>query len=102
MIKPENKSNFSKSEEKDKKESSAFKIIQVSLPQHSILNQSNIEYIDNFFQFVSPEKLKERLFRIFLLYLVHEFNSLPGDFDEIASDYYLLFQMLEKLGDEKC
>lgn len=68
---------------------------QITLLPNSCLTQEIIDGLDELFSTVPPKQLKQDVLEIFLLFLSHDPDT-PGSFKSIASDYYLLFQFLDK------
>jgi hypothetical protein len=68
---------------------------QITLLPNSCLTQEIIDGLDELFNTVPPQQLKQDILEIFLLFLAHDPDT-PGSFKNIASDYYLLFQFLDK------
>jgi hypothetical protein len=68
---------------------------QITLLPNSCLTQEIIDGLDELFSTVPPRQLKQDILEIFLLFIAHDPDT-PGSFKNIASDYYLLFQFLDK------
>jgi hypothetical protein len=68
---------------------------QITLLPNSCLTQEIIDGLDELFSTVPPKQLKQDILEIFLLFMAHDPDT-PGSFKSIASDYYLLFQFLDK------
>jgi len=68
---------------------------QITLLPNSYLNQDVVDGLDELFSAVPPKQLKQDILEVFLLFLAHDPDT-PGSFKTIASDYYLLFQFLDK------
>lgn len=77
----------------------------IIFPDHAKVNEEIIEKLDHLLESVPPDKLKNHLTRLFVFYVIHEHDSLPLDFDDIAYDIYFLIDFLilaeEELGKVK-
>lgn len=71
-----------------------------TLPQGSNLNPKIIEQLDNLMSFSPPEVLRKSLLRVYMQYIIHEHESLPMDFGEIAGDIYMLVEFLNRAEEE--
>ena len=49
----------------------------------------------NLFENTPPGRLKRNLRKIFLLYLIHDKESFPLDFEEMVFDLYCMFNFLD-------
>lgn len=63
-------------------------------------NKRIIYQLEVFFDLVPPDQLKKELLDVFVLFLTHEHETLPGDFKDVAAHYYLLFQLLDTIDEE--
>ena len=63
-------------------------------------NERILFHLEVFFDLVPPKRLKSGLLTVLMLYLMHEHDTLPGNFNDIASDYHLLFQLLDAVDEE--
>ena len=74
----------------------------ITLPGSYIINEEIVGQLNTFLETIPPTRLKTRLLVVLIQYLVNEHTSLPADFDEVAMDFYLLFDFLimaeEELG----
>jgi hypothetical protein len=68
---------------------------QITLLPNSYLNQDVIDGLEELLSTVPPKQLKQDILEIFLLFLTHDPDT-PGSFKNVASNYYLLFQFLDK------
>lgn len=68
---------------------------QITLSPNSCLNQDVVDSLEEFFSFVPPRQLKQHILEVFLLFLTHDPDT-PGSFKNIASDYHLFFQFLDR------
>lgn len=66
----------------------------VILPDHAKVNDAIVEKLDHLLDSAPPGKLKNHLTRLFIFYVIHEYDSLPVDFDDIAYDIYFLIDFL--------
>lgn len=72
----------------------------VKIPEDSKVNDKIIEKLDHFLETVTPGKLKNHLFRLFIFYIIHEHDSLPDSIEDIAFDFYSATDFLIALEDE--
>lgn len=61
------------------------------------LSAESLERLDLLLSSVPPQELRENLLEIYHTYLIYVHDSLPIDFDKIASNMYLLINCLRDL-----
>lgn len=66
----------------------------ITLPYKCKINEKMIQQLDNLLETVPPTRLKNRLLRVLLQFLIDECHALPVDFDCMIMDYFLLFDFL--------
>ena len=64
------------------------------------LSRESIELLDGLFAAAPPQQLRESVIEIYHTYLIHNHNTLPDDFDQIAYSLYHLIQCLKDVGEE--
>ncbi|MEO9850328.1 MAG: hypothetical protein ABJH72_24595 [Reichenbachiella sp.] len=62
------------------------------LPKNTKVTQEMVSELDNMLSFTPPQQLKHSLLKIYMLYLISEHDVLPGDFEDIATDFYFLVE----------
>ncbi|MEO9966937.1 MAG: hypothetical protein ABJF11_14160 [Reichenbachiella sp.] len=62
------------------------------LPKNTKVTEEIISELDNMLSFTPPRQLKHSLLKIYMLYLISEHDALPGDFEDIATDFYFLVE----------
>ncbi len=70
-------------------------------PLRAMPSRKAIAHMRQLLEYVPPARLKKNLLYVFLIFLEHEHDMLPINFREMASDYYMLFQFLDKMEEEK-
>ena len=71
-----------------------------ALPPYTNLSRESIELLDGLFEAAPPQQLRESVIEIYHTYLIHNHNTLPDDFDQIAYSLYHLIQCLKDVGEE--
>lgn len=64
------------------------------------LKEETISRLCNLFDFVSPDELREYLLEIYHSYIIHEHESLPVNFSDMAQSMQVLFDFLKFLDEE--
>jgi len=72
----------------------------ISLPQNSKLTEEAVKYLDDIFDYSSPEEYRETLIEIYQVYIISEHQSLPHEFERMASQLYFLINFFKKIGRE--
>jgi len=72
----------------------------ISLPQNSKLTEDAVKYLDDIFDYSSPEEYRETLIEIYQVYIISEHQSLPQEFERMASQLYFLINFFKKIGHE--
>lgn len=58
------------------------------------LSDSSIEELNNLFESASPNELRENIIELYHHYIINCHDALPGDFQKMASNVYLLVKSL--------
>jgi len=72
----------------------------VTLPKTSKLTDEAIQYLDDIFDYSSPEEYRDTLIEIYQVYIISEHQSLPREFEHMASHLYFLINFFKKIGEE--
>jgi hypothetical protein len=51
--------------------------------------------LDNFFDFMSPDELRENLIELYHSYIIHRHGSLPNDFEKFSESMSVLLDILK-------
>ena len=68
-----------------------------SSPKRPSHNRKAIGHIKQLLDGVPPARLKKELLYVFLIFLEHEHDTLPVNFRQMVTDYYMLFHFLDKV-----
>ena len=74
--------------------------ISSAVPPFTNLTRESIKQLDALFESASPLKLRESVLEIYHVYLIHNHDILPIDFDSISLNIYHLIQCLKEVGEE--
>ena len=74
---------------------SKTKQLEVILPLNSKLTPETIHHLDELFEFAPPGRLREHLQSVFFSFLIHEYEMLPVEFEEMVTDLQFLFEFLD-------
>ncbi|MEP4094584.1 hypothetical protein [Reichenbachiella sp.] len=72
----------------------------IVLPENSKLSPEIIEQFDNLISFSPPEALRKSLLKVYLQFIISEHDALPIEFDNIACDFYMLIEFLNRAEEE--
>ncbi len=72
----------------------------IFLPQNSMLTEDAVKYLDDIFDYSSPEEYRETLIEVYQVYIMHEHQSLPQEFEHMAAHLYFLINFFKKIGIE--
>jgi hypothetical protein len=72
----------------------------VTLPKTSKLTEEVIQRLDDIFDYSSPEEYRETLIEVYQVYIMHEHQSLPQEFEHMAAHLYFLINFFKKIGTE--
>jgi hypothetical protein len=72
----------------------------VTLPKTTKLTDEAIQYLDDIFDYSSPEEYRETLIEVYQVYIMHEHQSLPQEFEHMAAHLYFLINFFKKIGTE--
>jgi hypothetical protein len=86
---------------KKKNQNSPTSSRKVKLPAGSYINKTLLNELDSLLGFVSPEELSRHLRQVFMVYVHHEHELLPPDFDRMTDNFYFLFEFLDAAEREK-
>jgi hypothetical protein len=68
---------------------------RTSLPAGTLYRLSNL------LDCVPPEELREHLLELYHQYIIHEHESLPNNFSNMAEGMQMLFDLLKFLGEKR-
>ncbi len=71
----------------------------IVLPPNSKLNAHIIEQLDQLFQYVPPNQIRDTIIELYNMYILHEHKELPEDFHTTAENAYLLIEFLKIAGE---
>lgn len=74
---------------------------QILLPLHLPLTQEIIEKLDDLMGCSSARTIRNSLLEVYQQYIIHNHEALPVNFDEIASDFYMLIDFFTQLEEER-
>lgn len=72
----------------------------INVPSHITITPEVISRLDTFFEFMTPNDLRENLMGMYHCYIQHEHDCLPGDFSRVAEGMILFFDFLKFAGEE--
>lgn len=72
----------------------------IFLPQNSNLTEDAVKYLDDIFDYSSPEEYRETLIEVYQVYIMNEHKSLPQEFEYMAGHLYFLINFFKKIGAE--
>jgi hypothetical protein len=72
----------------------------IFLPQNSKLTEDAVKYLDDIFDYSSPEEYRETLIEVYQVYIMHEHQSLPQEFEHMAAHLYFLINFFKKISAE--
>jgi hypothetical protein len=72
----------------------------VTLPKTTKLTDEAIQYLDDIFDYSSPEEYRETLIEVYQVYIMHEHKSLPQEFEHMAAHLYFLINFFKKISAE--
>jgi hypothetical protein len=64
------------------------------------LTPEMIDRLENLIDVVPPDELREYLLEIYHSYIIHEHESLPANFSDMAQSMQILFDFLKFLDEE--
>lgn len=67
----------------------------------SHLTPEIIYRLDSFFEFMPPHEFRDHLIELYHNYIIHEYDSLPYNFRQLAEGMNIFFDFL-KFADEEC
>ena len=71
-----------------------------TLPKTSKITEEVVQQLDHLLDFSSPEEYRNTLIEIYHVYMIHEYHSLPYEFERMASHLYFLTNFLRRAGEE--
>lgn len=71
-----------------------------TLPKTSKITEEVVQQLDHLLDYSSPEEYRNTLIEIYHVYMMHEYHSLPYEFDRMASHLYFLVDFFKRAGDE--
>jgi hypothetical protein len=74
--------------------------VTISLPSTSKLTEDIIWQFDRLLDFSPPEDYRDTLIEIYHIFLIHEHNTLPADFYNMANRLYFLIDFLRMAAKE--
>jgi hypothetical protein len=72
----------------------------IFLPQNSKLTEDAVKYLDDIFDYSSPEEYRETLIEVYQVYIMNEHKSLPQEFEYMAGHLYFLINFFKKIAAE--
>ena len=72
----------------------------IFLPENSKLTEVAVKYLDDIFDYSSPEEYRETLIEVYQVYIMHEHQSLPQEFEHMAAHLYFLINFFKKISAE--
>ncbi|SKC59174.1 hypothetical protein [Ohtaekwangia koreensis] len=72
----------------------------IFLPQNSKLTEDAVKYLDDIFDYSSPEEYRETLIEVYQVYIMNEHKSLPQEFEHMAGHLYFLINFFKKIAAE--
>lgn len=64
------------------------------------LTEETLYRLNSLFDFVPPHDLREYLLEFYHYYIIHEHESLPNNFSEMAEGMQILFDLLKFMEEE--
>jgi len=71
-----------------------------TLPKTSKITEEVVQQLDHLLDYSSPEEYRNTLIEIYHVYMMHEYHSLPYEFERMASHLYFLIDFLKRAGEE--
>jgi hypothetical protein len=72
----------------------------IFLPENSKLTEDAVKYLDDIFDYSSPEEYRETLIEVYQVYIMREHQSLPQEFEHMAAHLYFLINFFKKISAE--
>lgn len=72
----------------------------IFLPQNSKLTEDAVKYLDDIFDYSSPEEYRETLIEVYQVYIMNEHKSFPQEFEYMAGHLYFLINFFKKIASE--
>ena len=84
----------------DRKEEEFYVKRPFLLPKTSKLTEEIIQHFDDIFELASPDEYRNALIEVYHVYISNEYDSLPGNFGEMAGQMHVLIDLFRKIGKE--
>lgn len=71
-----------------------------TLPERSGITQEMINQLDLLVSRSSPDAIRKSILQVYMRYIISDYDALPGDFEDIACDFYLLIEFFTRVEEE--
>ena len=72
----------------------------ISIHKNSKVTDKIADHLDYLINYSSPVDIRNRILHVYLQYIIHKFEELPMDFQEIALDFNFLIDFFNKIDTE--
>ncbi len=72
----------------------------VKVHDNSKVTDGIAELVDDLINYSSPVDIRNRILHVYLQYIIHKFEELPMDFQEIALDFNFLIDFFNRIDTE--
>ena len=72
----------------------------ISVHQNSKVTDKIADHLDDLINYNAPVDIRNRILHVYLQYIIHKFEELPMDFQDIALDFNFLIDFFNKIDTE--
>lgn len=72
----------------------------VTIPENSRINDKIVDHLNDLITYSEPRDFRNRILHVYLQYVIHKFEELPIDFQEIALDFNFLIDFFNRIDTE--
>jgi hypothetical protein len=72
----------------------------LTVPHYIKVTEEVVERLNGILDFASPEEYRDTLIEIYHMYICHEHDCLPSNFEQMAGQMYFLIEFFRKVSEE--
>ncbi|MDW3190935.1 MAG: hypothetical protein R8G66_01135 [Cytophagales bacterium] len=72
----------------------------ISVHKNSKVTDKIADHLDDLINYSAPVDIRNRILHVYLEYIIHKFEELPIDFQEIALDFNFLIDFFNRIDTE--